>query len=63
MQSLIFCNIPEPKMVWIGEVEDAESLYDVITPASFTGKTNAQTSRIFKIAGGVRKIQAGELQK
>ena len=49
---------------WIGEVEDAESIDNLISLASITGKSVPDFENLeFKIAGGLRKIRTGNFRK
>ena len=57
-------QFPRHAMLWIGEVEDAESVDDLISSASFTGKSILDFENLdFKIASGLRKIVRGNLKK
>ena len=45
-------------MPWIGDVEDAKSIDDLITPASVTGKSIPDFENLdLKIASGLGKIR------
>ena len=51
-------------MLRIGEVEDAKSIDDLITSASFTGESILDFANLdFKIASGLRKILTGSFKK
>ena len=59
-------NQPEERShsFWIGEVEDAKSVDDLITSASRTGKSTADLKNLdTKMASGLRKIQTGNFKK
>ena len=64
-KSLILGNIPEPLcFVWIGEVEDAQSIDDLITSASISGEPILDFENLdFKSTRGVRKILKGNVKK
>ena len=48
----------------IGDVEDAQSIDDFITPASTTGRPIPDFENLdFKIASGIRKILQGNFKK
>ena len=50
---------PRAGMLWIGDVEDADSVDDLITSASVTGRPIPDLENLdFKIASGRKKIQA-----
>ena len=45
-------------MPWIGEVEDAKSIYGLTTSASIAGKPTLDFENLdFKIASGLKKLQ------
>ena len=47
-------------MLWIGQVEDAKSIDDLITSASMTGGPTPDSEKLdFKIASGLTKILTG----
>ena len=51
-------------MPWIGEVEDANSIDDLITSASKTRKAVRDFLNLdFKLASGLRKILTGNFKK
>ena len=51
-------------MLWIGEVENAKSINDLSTSASFTGKSIPDFENLdFKIARGLRKILTRNFKK
>ena len=55
---------PRAAMLWIGEVEDAESIDELSTSASIIGSPMPDFENLhFKIAGGLRKSPAGNLKK
>ena len=55
---------PRTAVLWIGEVEGAESIDDLITSAPFTGEPIMDfENHDFKIAGGLRKILTGNFEK
>ena len=48
---------PRAAMLWIGEAEDPESIYDLITSASRTGDPTPDFVNLdFQITSGLRKI-------
>ena len=55
---------PRDAMLWIGEVEDAKSIDDLITSASITGKSKPDFENLdVNIASGLRKILTGSFKK
>ena len=51
-------------MLWIGQVEDAESIDGLIASASETGRPIRNFENLdFKIASGLREILTGNLRK
>ena len=51
-------------MLWIGEVEDAKSMDELITSATITGRPTPDFENLdFKIASGLRKILNGNFKK
>ena len=55
-----FFAIPRAAMLWIGEVEDAKSIDDIIVSASLSGRPILDFENLdFKIASGLVKILTG----
>ena len=55
---------PGDALLWIGDVEDATSIDDLITSACMKGKSIPDYENLdFKIACGLKKIPTGNFKK